>query len=210
MKLYGFTASPNTWKVRALAGYLKLPLDYEFIDLTKGAQFAPDYLALNPTGRTPTLVDGTFTLWESCAIMQYIASKTTTPLWPSDAKSRADITRWQCWELAHWGAQACGPLTFENLVKKFVNLGAPDQAAVAKATEAFNKEAKVLNAHLAKNKYLVNDTLTLADFTVAAPLFHAQGAGMPVAPYANVRAWFERVSSLPCWSETAPQMPAAA
>ena len=142
--------------------------------------------------------------------MQYIASKPTTPLWPSDARTRADISRWQCWELAHWGAQACGPLTFENLVKKFVNLGAPDQTAVAKATEAFNKEAKMLDAHLAKQKYLVGNTLTLADFTVAAPLFHAAGAGMPVAPYSNVRGWFERVSALPCWSETAPQMSAAA
>jgi len=210
MKLYGFPASPNTWKVRALAAYLKTPLQFEFVDLTKGAQFAPAYLALNPTGRTPTLVDGDFTLWESNAILQYIASKTTTPLWPSDARTRADISRWQCWELAHWGAQACGPLTFENLVKKFVNLGAPDQAAVAKATEAFNKEAKMLDAHLAKHKYLVGNTLTIADFTVAAPLFHAAGAGMPVAPYANVRGWFERVAALPCWNETAPQMSAAA
>jgi len=210
MKLYGFPASPNTWKVRALAAYLKTPLQFEFVDLTKGAQFAPAYLALNPTGRTPTLVDGDFTLWESNAILQYIASKTTTPLWPSDARTRADISRWQCWELAHWGAQACGPLTFENLVKKFVNLGAPNQAAVAKATEAFNKEAKMLDAHLAKHKYLVGDTLTIADFTVAAPLFHAAGAGMPVAPYANVRGWFERVAALPCWNETAPQMSAAA
>jgi glutathione S-transferase len=210
MKLYGFPASPNTWKVRALAAYLKTPLEFEFVDLTKGAQFVPAYLALNPTGRTPTLVDGDFTLWESNAILQYIASKTTTPLWPSDARTRADISRWQCWELAHWGAQACGPLTFENLVKKFVNLGAPDATAVAKATEAFNKEAKMLDAHLAKQKYLVGGTPTIADFTCAAPLFHAAGAGMPVAPYANVRGWFERVSALPCWSETAPQMSAAA
>ncbi len=73
-------------------------------------------------------------------------------------------------------------------MKKFVNLGAPDQVAVAKATEAFNKEAKMLDAHLSKHKYLVNDTLTIADFTVAAPLFHAQGAGMPVAPYAHLRS----------------------
>ena len=210
MKLYGFPASPNTWKVRALASYLKMPLEFEFVDLTKGAQYAPAYLALNPTGRTPTLVDGDFTLWESCAIMQYLASKSPTTMWPNDARSRADITRWQCWELAHWGAQACGPLTFENLVKKFVNLGAPDATAVAKATEAFNKEAKMLDTHLAKHKYLAGDTLTLADFTVAAPLFHAQGAGMPVGPYANVRSWFERVSALPCWGETAPQMAAAA
>jgi len=210
MKLYGFPASPNTWKVRALASHLKIPLEFEFVDLTKGAQYAPAYLALNPTGRTPTLTDGDFTLWESNAILQYLAAKTSTPLWPNDARSRADITRWQCWQLAHWGADACQPLTFQRLVKKFLNLGPPDEAVVAKATEAFNKEAKLLDAHLAKHKYLVGDALTIADFAVAAPLLHAEGAGMPLAPYGNVRAWFERVSALPCWSETAPQMAAAA
>ncbi len=126
-----------------------------FCRLTKGAQYAPAYLAVNPTGRTPTLVDGDFKLWESNAILQYIAGKSATPLWPNDARTRADITRWQCWELAHWSAQACGPLTFERLVKKFVNLGVPDETAVAKATEAFNKEGKVLDAHLMKQKYLV-------------------------------------------------------
>jgi glutathione S-transferase len=210
MKLYGFPASPNTWKVRALASQLKIPLEFEFVDLTKGAQYAPAYLALNPTGRTPTLTDGDFTLWESNAILQYLAAKTATPLWPNDARSRADITRWQCWQLAHWGADACQPLTFQRLVKKFLNLGPPDEAVVAKATEAFNKEAKLLDAHLAKHKYLVGDALTIADFAVAAPLLHAEGAGMPLAPYGNVRAWFERVSALPCWSETAPQMAAAA
>jgi glutathione S-transferase len=210
MKLYGFPASPNTWKVRALAAQLKMPLEFELVDLLKGAQQSPAFLAINPTGRTPVLVDGDFKLWESNAILQYLASKNPTPLYPNDAKGRADVNRWQCWELAHWGAQACQPLTFENLVKKFVNLGAPDQAVVAKATEAFNKEAKMLDAHLARHKYLVNDTLTIADFTCAAPLFHAQGAAMPVAPYANIGAWFGRVSALPCWSETAPQMAAAA
>jgi glutathione S-transferase len=210
MKVYGFPASPNTWKVRALAAYLKMPLEFEFVDLTKGAQYTPAYLALSPTGRTPTLVDNDFKLWESNAILQYLASKNATPLYPNDAKSRADIARWQCWDLAHWGAQACQPLTFENLVKKFVNMGPPDAAAVAKATEAFNKEAKMLDAHLAKQKYLAGDALTIADFSVAAPLFHAEGAQMPLAPYSNVRGWFQRVSALPCWSETAPQLSAAA
>jgi glutathione S-transferase len=210
MKLYGFPASPNTWKVRALAAYLKMPLEFEFVDLLKGDQHTPAYLALNPTGRTPVLVDGDFKLWESNAILQYLASKKLTPLYPSDAKGGADVTRWQCWDLAHWGAQACQPLIFENLIKKFVNLGPPDQAVVAKATESFSKEAKMLDTHLARHKYLVNDTLTVADFAVAAPLFHAQGAAIPIGPYTNIGAWFGRVSALPCWNETAPQMAAAA
>jgi len=210
MKLYGFPASPNTWKVRALAAHLKTPLDFEFVDLLQGAQHSPGYLALNPTGRTPALADGEFKLWESNAILQYLASKNATPLYPADAKSRADVTRWLCWDLAHWGAQACQPLIFENLVKKVVNLGPPDAAVVAKGNEAFAKEAKMLDAHLAQHKYLVNDTLTIADFAVAAPLFHAQGAAIPLGPYSHLRGWFERVAALPCWSETAPQMRQAA
>src|ERR1700758_3408163 len=84
MKLYGFPASPNTWKVRALASYLKTPLEFELIDLTKGVQRSPAYLAINPTGRTPTLVDGDFKLWESSAILQYLAAKSGSLLWPND------------------------------------------------------------------------------------------------------------------------------
>jgi len=210
MKLYGFPPSPNTWKVRALAAYLGVPLELEFVDLAKGAQRAPAYLAINPTGRTPTLVDGDVTLWESNAILQYIAGKTNNPLWPDDARKRADIARWQFWQLAHWGAEACQPLTFQRLVKKILNLGPPDEAAIAKGTEAFDKEAKTLDAHLGKHKYLVGDGLTIADFAVAAPLLYAQQAEMPLGPYANIRAWLERVTALPCWRETAPQMPAAA
>ena len=134
-----------------------MPLELEFVDLSKGAQYAPAYLALNPTGRTPTLVDGDFKLWESNAILQYLAGKSANSLWPNDARNRADIARWQFWQLAHWGAEACQPLTFQRLVKKFLNLGPPDEAAVAKATEAFNKEAKMLDAHLAKQPYLVGN-----------------------------------------------------
>jgi glutathione S-transferase len=210
MKLYGFPASPNTWKVRALASYLKTPFEFELVDLSTGAQRSPAYLAINPTGRTPTLIDGDFTLWESNAIMQYIADKGANTVWPKDARSRADIARWQFWQLAHWSAEACAPLIFQRLIKKFLNLGPADEAAVAKGTEAFNKEAKMLDAHLAKQKYLVGDTLTLADFAAAAPLFYAKQSEMPLGSYANLRGWFERVAALPCWSETAPQLPAAA
>ena len=210
MKLYGFPLSPNTWKVRALAAYLGVPLELEFVDLTKGDQRTPAYLALNPTGRTPTLVDGDVTLWESNAILQYIAGKTANTVWPNDAAKRADIARWQFWQLAHWGAEACQPLTFQRLVKKIFNVGPPDEAVVAKALEAFNKEATMLDAHLAKQKYLVGDQLTVADFAVAAALLYAEQAQMPLGPYANVRAWLERVTALPCWRETAPQAPAAA
>jgi glutathione S-transferase len=211
MKLYGFPPSPNTWKVRAVAAHLAIPLDLEVVDLSKGQQRTPEFLAINPTGRTPALVDGDFALWESVAIMQYIAGKKPNTLWPDNARTRADITRWQSWQLAHWGKEACEPLIFERLVKKILGMGAPDGARVAAGTEAFHREASVLDAHLAKHQYLVVSGLTLADYSVAASLAYAREAEMPLAPYAHLRAWFERIFSAPGWRETAPPpLPAAA
>jgi glutathione S-transferase len=209
MKLYGFPISPNTWKVRAVAAHLGIVLDDQLVDLSRGEQRAPDYLALNPTGRTPTLVDGDFVLWESNAIIQYLTSGKANALWPDDARARADIARWQSWQLAHWGKEACQPLFFERVVKAFFNLGPCDESAVARATEAFHREARVLEAHLAKFPYLVGRGLTLADFSVAAPLFYAEKAELPLAPYPHIRDWFARVSSLPAWRDTAPAAAAA-
>jgi glutathione S-transferase len=210
MKLYGFPPSPNTWQVRALAAYLGVPLELEFVDLTKGGSRIPAFLALNPTGRTPVLVDGDFKLWETLAIMQYVASQKPNSLWPDDARTCADIMRWQSWNLAHWNRDVWIPVLSERFIKKILNLGPADDAVVAKGVEAYGKEAAMLDAHLAQQKYLVGNALTIADFAAVAPLFYAKEAELPLAPYSHMRGWFERVSSLPCWREAAPQMAVAA
>jgi glutathione S-transferase len=210
MKLIGFPPSPNTWKVRAVAAHLEIPLEFEFVDLTKGQSHTRDYLALNPTGRTPTLVDGGFTLWESTAIMQYLASQKANALWPDDARARADIVRWQSWQLAHWGKESYEPLLSQRIVKQILKLGPPDEAIVARGLECFNRDAAVLDAHLVKQPYLAGKDVTLADFSVAVPLFYAERAALPLAPYPHVKEWFGRVAALPCWKETAPQFTAAA
>jgi len=210
MKLYGFPPSPNTWQVRALAVHLGVPLDFKAMDFAKGDSKTPAFLAVNPTARTPALVDGDFKLWETMAIMQYVAGKKANPLWPDDARARADITRWQSWNLAHWNRDAWAPVLTERLVKGMFNLGPPDEAIIAKGVEAYNKEAAMLDAHLGRQKHLVGDALTIADFAVAAPLFYAKQAQLSVAPYPHLRVWSERVMALACWRETAPQLPAAA
>jgi glutathione S-transferase len=210
MKLYGFPPSPNTWKVRAVAHQLGITLDFVFVDLAKGQQRTPDYLALNPTGRTPTLVDGDPKLWESTAIMQYLASQKPNALWPDSPRKRADIMRWQSWQLQHWSTEACAPLIFQRLVKTLMSLGAPDPAIVEKATESFQREAAVLDAQLARQPYLTGAEPTLADFSVAAPLAYSKEAQFPIEPYRHIRDWSGRVLGLPAWRETAPQPAAAA
>jgi len=145
MRIYCFPPSPNSRKVLALAAHLGIAHETELVDLTKGESRKPEFLKLNPTGRTPVLVDGDFVLWESNAILQYLAASKPSALWPEDARSRADIMRWQSWQLAHWGV-ACGILVWEKLVKKLLNAGNPDANEVKRGEEMFHKEAAVLDA----------------------------------------------------------------
>lgn len=204
MKLYYFPPSPNTRKVHAVAIHLELPLDLRLVDLQKGEQRSPEFLSLNPTGRTPILQDGDFILWESTAIMQYLASQTPNSLFPDDPKSRADILRWQSWQLAHWH-RGCQPLQYENFVKPLLQLGDPDPQVVQQATEIFHQEAIALNTHLAERQFLVNDTLTLADFSVASDLTYAVPGRFPLDDYLYIRTWYAQIEQLPAWQQTIPR-----
>ncbi|MBD2361374.1 MULTISPECIES: glutathione S-transferase family protein [unclassified Anabaena] len=204
MKLYYFPPSPNTRKAHAVALHLELPFDLRFVDIQKGEQHTPEYLQLNPTGRTPVLQDGDFVIWESTAIMQYLASQVPNTLWPDDIKSRAEIVRWQSWQLAHW-VQGCQSLQYENFVKQLTQQGDPDPEVVERATKIFHKEAAVLNNHLADREFLVNNTLTLADFSVASDLTYAVPGRFPLENYPHIQAWYARIEQLPAWQKTAPQ-----
>jgi len=118
------------------------------VDLLKEEQMKPEFVRLNPNHKTLAFQDGDFLLWELSAIMQYLASrKPGSKLWPSDPKVQADISRWQCWQLAHWGP-ACDTLTYERMVKKITGEGDPDPAEIAKGEENFHLFAAVLNQHL--------------------------------------------------------------
>jgi glutathione S-transferase len=210
MKLHTFPPSPNSRKVIALAEHLGIPLEIVPIDLLKGEQRDPKFLAINPNGMIPTLVDGDFVLWESNAIMQYVADKKPgNTLWPADARSRADIARWLFWEQGHW-MQACMILLWENLVKGFFNLGGPDPAMVTVGEEKFAKFAAVLESRLATNDHLACDRLTLADFAVAPYLGYAEVARLPIGRYAAINRWLARLESIPAWHRTTPAMSRAA
>ena len=92
MKLYYFP-SPNPQKIRFALNELGLDCETVAVDLTKGEQRAPEFLALNPCARVPVLVDGELKLWESHAILAYLGEKTGR-LWPTTAAGRADAIRW--------------------------------------------------------------------------------------------------------------------
>jgi glutathione S-transferase len=204
MKLYGFPPSPNTRKVQAVIAALEIPVEMKIVDLGKGDQRKPEYLAINPTGRAPTLVDDDFVLWESNAIMQYLASQRPNSLWPADIRAQADIARWQCWQLAHWN-EGTGRLIFQRVVKPLLKIGEPDAAEIKRGDELFRRDAAVLENALAKRKFVVGSDVTLADYSLAAPLMYVKEAQLPVEGFPNLMAWYARIDALPAWQRSRPQ-----
>jgi len=211
IELYVFPPSPRAFKVMVVANHLGLDTTLRIVDLRKGQQKAPEYAALNPNMRMPTLKEGDYVLWESNAICQYLAQKRPdSGLWPEDARGRLDIARWQFWDNAHWDP-ACAVFAFEYLAKPLLGLGEPDMAAVAKGTEAFHRVAKVLDGQLKGKKFVTGDTLTLADFALGPAMNLAEMAHFPVEPYGEIKRWYRTLSALPVWQKTLAQcaMPTA-
>src|SRR6516162_4169483 len=158
IELYVFPPSPRAFKVMAVANYLGIEPTLHALDLIKGDQKSLEYAALNPNMLMPTLKDGDYVLWESNAVMQYLASKRPeSGLLPSDERGRLDVTRWQFWDLAHWDP-AVAALLIEKFVKpKILGSNDIDQAAIAKGTEQFHRAATVLDGYLKGRQYIVGE-----------------------------------------------------
>jgi glutathione S-transferase len=202
LKLHVFPLSPRAFKVTAVAEHLGLDYEKVFVDLTKGVQKTPEFSALNPNQRMPVMEDGDFVLWESGAIMQYLALKRPEAgLLSLDPRRLADVTRWQCWDLAHWEA-SCAILIFENALKAFFKIGEADPAEIAKGEERFHRAAGVLNGHLKGKRYVADGRLTIADFALGASLNMAGMAKIPVDGYAEIKRWYADLSSLPAWRKS--------
>jgi glutathione S-transferase len=191
MKLYDFAFSPNCRKVRAVAYELGVALESVHVDLLKGANRTAAFLAVNPNGRVPVLVDEGFVLWESTAILRYISAKKGGALVPTNLRGQAEVDRWLAWQLAHLGP-AMSKVAFERIVKKLTGQGAPDEAAVATGSAEFAKLTALLDGALETRDYLAG-TLSLADFALAAHYSLAPTCGLDLAPYPRVNAWLDRV-----------------
>jgi glutathione S-transferase len=204
MELYVFPPSPNCRKVLATVYHLGLPVDIRQLNLAAGEQRKPDFLAINPNGRVPALVDGDFRLWESNAIAQYLCEVAgDTRLWPGDARGRADVARWLSWQGAHWGP-ATNALIWENHAKAMYGMGGPDEKALADATEKFHAVARVLDAHLADRRFVAGDEPTIADFALGGNMTYAAPAKFPLEGYPNLRAWWDRLEDIDSWRRSKP------
>lgn len=204
MKLYLNVLSPNVRRVRLAVAALGLDVEEKVVDFTKGEHKSAEFLALNPNGAVPMLVDGDFVLTESRAMMQYLASKKPeSGLLPRDEAQRADVTRWQFWDASHFSPNAAS-VAFEKVFKPMMGLGDPNQAKIDEGLAGFRRFAAVLDKRLAGKSYVVGNALTLADLTLASSLMYAKQSELPVSEFPNVEAWFGRVTALEAWKKTNP------
>ncbi|WP_426751324.1 glutathione S-transferase family protein [Myxococcus sp. Y35] len=206
MKLYFHPMSGNSRRVLLVATHLDVPLERVLVDLPRGEQRGEAHLGRNPNGKVPVLDDDGFILWESRAIMAYLADKTPgQTLLPTDAQGRADVNRWLFWCAMHM-APAASIIVFENFVKPLTG-GQTDAAEVARGEALFAQHAPLLDAHLASRTWVAQERLTLADFSLAAAFALAGPARLPLGGYANIQAWRERVQALDAWKRTEPSAP---
>lgn len=204
MKLYFHPLSGSSRRALMTAIHLKAPVDKVVVDLSKGEQRGAPHLARNPNGRVPVLEDGDTLLWESRAIMQYLADKTPgQTLYPTEPMARADVNRWLFWDAAHMN-QATTALVHEHFVNPVVKGIPTDPALVARAEALFHTSAAILDEQLAGNEWITQKRLTLADYAIGAEFALAGPAKFPLASYANIQAWVARVQELPAWKETNP------
>lgn len=207
MKLY-YSDVLMPRKACAVARHLNSPVDYIYLDLARGEHKRPDYLALNPNGKVPTLVDGERSVWESNAVMCHLADKAGSDIWPNDVR-QIEIVRWLSWDSDQF-TRYSGALYFEHIIKPRFGLGDPDPAAVEEATRDFRRSAKVLDDHLRGRSYLVGDALTVADFAVAVTLPYAKDAKIPIGDFAEIQRWHARLNELEAWREPFPLQTAEA
>jgi len=199
--LYDMQDSPHARKVRLLAAELGIPLQKIERDPRKGETRSPDYLAMNPNGRVPTLKEDGFCLWESPAILKYLAAKRPErALGGGDARSQGLIDQWLFW----WAAgpeAAVDALVWEMLIKpKVLNQPGNDPGIVADAHKRLARFLPVLDQQLEGRDYIVGP-LSIADFAIGPRFDRApELLKFDVAPYENIGAWLTRLRAKPYWS----------
>ena len=205
MKLYVANGSTSCRKVLATALYLDIPLEQELIAFYSHEFDGHAFARKNPNGMVPLLEDGDFSLWESTAIMQYLAdTRPDSPLFSQEPKCRADISRWQYWALAHFGA-AGDQLIWENVLKNLLEGGTPDPRRVEDGERDFLRFGAVLEQHLEGREFMVGEGVTLADFSVGAVLGYAESARLPWDDFTHVQRWYASLNGIDAWAATAPK-----
>jgi len=190
MKLYNVAYSGNSYKVRLLLAQLSIPCEIVEVDILRGESRTPEFLKINPNGRTPVLDDNGFILAESNAILAYLARG--TKYLPDDKKKFGQVFQWMFFE----------QYSHEPFIatSRFWRQHKPDSAE--RATLLASKRdggwaaLKIIEDHLAMNDFLVGD-YSIADIALFAYTHVADEGGFPLDDFPKIRGWIGRVTKQP-------------
>ena len=189
MKLYDAARSGNCHKVRMLLAQLEVPYEIVSVDLAQGGSKTPEFLRVNPRGQVPVLEDAGEIIWDSQAILIYLARKYDSGKWlPTDALTLARVMQWMAVagnEILYGLARARAAIQFK------APWNIPDAQAQGK------QALELLDAHLAQHTWLAAAHPTLADIACYPYAALAQQAELPLEQYGAVVAWIRRVQAWP-------------
>lgn len=190
MKLF-FSLGPNPEKISFLLEELGQPYDLVPIDTFKGEQHSPEYRAINPNGKTPALIDGALTVFDSTAILLYVAEKQGKLL--GGPQDRGQLLSWLMFVASGLGPFSGQAVHFQRMAPQ------PQDYAVNRYRRELMRHYQVLEDHLAGREYLVGSDFTIADISAWGWIARAEfalGAGALEA-YPNLRAWMGRIEARP-------------
>lgn len=189
VKLYDFALSGNSYKARLMLSLLGLKYELIPVNLREGEHKSAQFLKLNPFGQVPVLVDGDVVIWDSQAILVYLARRYGGEDWlPIDAESMSNVMQWlSCAANEIQNGLAAARRHFLMNVQLDVDL------AQKKAYQTL----QILNVHLSDRKWLECDRPTIADIACFPYIGLAADGKISLADYPHVNAWIERIKQLP-------------
>jgi len=198
LKIYGWKRSRT---IRCIWTLEELGLEYEQIPLNPnaGETRTPEYLALNPSGKIPTLVHDAFVLTETTAINLYLASTFPGSLLPRGAQDVARLQQWTSWALTELEP---------SLVAIFREGRRPEEEIDRSRIAGWKADVEktvgtVLEPHLSRQPQILSGSeFTLADLTVSSVASSMQALGLEVGRHPHVAAWMQRCFSRPAWQRT--------
>ena len=201
LELYAFPLSGNSRKAALTLEEVGAEYQYHQIDLMNGGQKQPDYLAINPNGKVPTLRDGELLLWESSAIMLYLAEKfPAAGLIPSDPGKRGQLYQWLVWQPGTYNP----PLSALNGQLMFTPPAQQDPKAIEQLRETVMQNTRIVETQLGDGPFLLGD-YSLADIVMLPHLSAAADRGVELSD--SVREYLQRLQKRPSWQNVSAMTP---
>jgi glutathione S-transferase len=198
MKLYSHPLSLNCYKVRLLLALLDQEYEYENVDLVSDRHKSDAFLALHPLGQVPVLVDGDISIWDSQAILVYLARKFESEKWlPLDAKSNAQITSWLSFAAKELAIGVAAVRVYHLLGGRGIGFVTRLNIDIDKATAQGEKSLEVLDHYLSVHSWLVGEAPMIADLACFPAIELAHEGKISLDAYPHVQTWSDRVKQLP-------------